>query len=63
MNETVGTLTLKIERLQQKLHQLALQYTMSSPYPDLHQRLQQDTWKATLQLQQLTQAKEALLQK
>ena len=52
--ETVGTLELKLARLQKKLNILAVQEEMSSPYPENRDKVQREFGRVRGQIRQLT---------
>jgi hypothetical protein len=60
MLETVGTLTLKIAQLEQRLGMLKQRLVLSSPYPDVNTQLTQVNAQTERQLQQLQQYKQLL---
>lgn len=62
MFETIGTVTLKIDRLRQRLRLLEQQEHLSGPYPHHKQKLIQESSKIRTQLYLLLQYKEELLQ-
>lgn len=62
MFETMGTVTLKIDRLKQYLRFLEQQQQLSGPYPEHKQRLIQEDSKVRTQLYLLLQYREELLQ-
>ena len=53
MEETVGTLSLKIAQLEQKLHLLQKQRLLSKPYPDHLAHLTLQDFQTRFQLQNL----------
>lgn len=57
IRETVGTINLKIARLERYLNQLEQQQALSSGYPNHKARLMQKKLYAELQLQQLFQSR------
>lgn len=60
MQETVGTLALKIARLQQQLHVLQQQQQLGKPYPQFQADLLRRQLLVEHQLGQLVQNKEEL---
>jgi hypothetical protein len=61
MPETVGTLNLKIARLQNHLKDLEQRQVLSRPYPQLHGELSQQKVKAQLLLLFMQRYREDLL--
>ena len=61
MSETLGTLNLKIARLEQWLKVLEQQQAMSQAYPDCQARLTQQHACLQLQLQHLVQYRRDLI--
>jgi len=61
MFETIGTVTLKIDRLKQRL-KLLEQQQLSWPYPHHRQKLIQESSKVRTQLYLLLQYRDELLQ-
>jgi hypothetical protein len=59
--ETLGTLELKLARLQQKLKLLAAQEAMSTSYPEYRDRVRQEFARVRYQIKQLTRLQESLL--
>lgn len=59
--ETVGTLTLKIARLERRLQLLNQQQLLSQPYPNHRVRLAQESYQVRFQLDRLRQYREKLL--
>ncbi len=62
MNETVGSLNLKIARLEQRLQLVESQQYLSQPYPQHKNKLVQEAMRLKFQLQQLMQYRETFLQ-
>jgi len=62
MFETIGTVTLKIDRLKQRLKVLEQQQYLSWPYPQHKQKLVRESSKIRRQLRRLIQYKEELSQ-
>jgi len=62
MQETVGTLNLKIARLEQQLQVLRQQQQLSSAYPDYRANLARKDLQLQAYLNQLLASREALLQ-
>lgn len=62
MFETIGTVTLKIDRLKQRLRLLEQQQHLSGPYPQHRQNLIRESSIVRMQLQQLILYKEELSQ-
>jgi hypothetical protein len=62
MFETLGTVNLKIDRLQQRLRLLEQQQFLSKPYPEHKQNLLREDSKIRTQLYLLLQYREELLQ-
>jgi hypothetical protein len=62
MFETMGTVTLKIDRLKQHLKLLEQQQNLSWPYPQHKQNLIKESSKVRTQLYLLLQYREELLQ-
>jgi len=62
MFETIGTITLKIDRLKQRLRVLEQQQHLSWPYPQHRQSLSRESAIVRMQLQQLILYKEELSQ-
>ena len=62
MFETIGTVTLKIDRLKQRLRVLEQQQYLSWPYPQHKEKLIQESSKVQTQLYLLLQYKEQLSQ-
>ena len=60
MNETIGTLNLRIARLQQQLAVLQQQQNLGRAYPDFQIFLRQRMTEIEHQLRQLIQSKEEL---
>ena len=63
MEETVGTLNLKIARLEQKLQLLQQQRRLSRPYPDHLARLTLQDFQTRSQLQKLLETRTQFLTK
>jgi hypothetical protein len=63
MPETIGTLNLKIVRLESRLKLLEQQQVLSSAYPNHQINLIREISKVRFQLQQLIQYREELLQR
>ena len=62
MPETLGTLNLKIARLEQHLAVLKQQQRLSSPYPDHKAQLSQEYFRQEVRLRQLTRRRQEFLQ-
>jgi len=62
MFETIGTVTLKIDRLKQRLRLLEQQQKLSWPYPQHKQNLIRESSKVRSQLYLLLQYQDELLQ-
>lgn len=62
MYETLGTLNLKIARLEQFLKVLEQQQAMSNPYPDYQVELKQQYTRLQSQLRRLVQHRRQLSQ-
>lgn len=60
MFETMGTVTLKIDRLKQRLRLLEQQQHLSWPYPQHKEKLTEESSKVRAQLHLLLQYKEQL---
>lgn len=60
--ETIGTLNLKIARLERRLQLLNQQQLLSHPYPDHKVRLAQESYQVRFQLDCLKRYREKLLQ-
>jgi metal-responsive CopG/Arc/MetJ family transcriptional regulator len=63
MPETIGTLNLKIARLESRLNLLEKQQVLSSAYPNHQINLVREISKVRFQLHQLIQYREKLLQR
>ena len=61
VEETVGTLNLKIAQLEQKLQRLQQQRHLSRPYPDHLARLSRQDLQTRSQLHQLLEARTRFL--
>jgi hypothetical protein len=59
--ETIGTLNLKIARLQQHLTVLASRQRLSEPYPEHQQRLRQEARQTQAQLDAFMEMQQALI--
>ena len=59
--ETIGTLSLKITRLEHRLQLLNQQQLLSHPYPDHKVRLAQESCQVRFQLDRLKQYRQKLL--
>ena len=59
--ETIGTLNLKIERLEHRLQVLDQQQLLSQPYPDHKMHLAQESCRTRFKLDRLKQYREKLL--
>ena len=62
MFETIGTVTLKIDRLKQRVRLLEQQQYLSWPYPEHKQQLIKEGSQVRTQLYLLLQYREELLQ-
>lgn len=62
MTETIGTLNLKITRLERLLNLLKQQQRLSQPYPEHHLNLIRQRERVEAQLAQLTHARDMLIQ-
>jgi hypothetical protein len=62
MSETMGTVSLKITRLKQRLTVLEQQQRLSGSYPDHRNKLLQEIVQVQFQLCQLSQYREELAQ-
>ena len=62
MSETLGTINLKIARLEQRLQVVKHQQDLSQPYPYHKNQLIQQARQLQFQLQQLTQYRELFSQ-
>ncbi len=60
MQETIGTLNLKIARLEQRLKVLEQQQMLSSKYPDQKAKLTIEYLRVQLKLRQLIQHRQEL---
>lgn len=61
MTETIGTISLKIARLESRLNVLKRQQALSVPYPDLQAKLMCQEMTTQLQLSQLQRMRQNLV--
>lgn len=61
MTETIGTISLKMARLESRLNLLKRQQALSSPYPDLQARLICQELATQLQLNQLHRMRQTMV--
>jgi hypothetical protein len=61
MPETLGTIELRMARLERRLRVLQQQYTLSSPYPGHQARIYQEYTQTKFELNQLAQQRQRFL--